>query len=249
MNSHDLTGEFGARLREFREMRRISQEALADAAGIHRTHVSLIERNKRVVRLDTLFRLASALEVDAADLVRGLTSPLPPSLLGELSEFDRLFPFLRQFQAMASRHGINDIFQDNGGKLLQALLVLKLHRLERREGNDAVDDEGREYELKTVNIRLTKSFSTHHHLNPVILKKYRTVEAWFFSIYEDIELREIYKMTPFQLEPYFQKWEGVWEKSTSDLNNPKIPVKFVQQEGILIYPARAVNDTRRDSGG
>src|SRR5439155_20405532 len=84
--------------------------------------------------------------------------------------------------------------------------------IERREGNDAVDDQGREYELKTVNIRLTKSFSTHHRLNPVILKKYRTVEAWFFSTYEDIELREIYKMTPVQLEPYFQKWEDVWKK-------------------------------------
>src|SRR5262249_12232062 len=139
--------------------------------------------------------------------------------------------------------------QDNGGKLLQALLVLKLHRLERREGNDAVDDQGREYALKTVNIRLTQSFSTHHHLNPVILTKYRTVEAWFFSIYEDIELREIYKMSPAQLEPYFQKWEGVWKERRRDLNNPKVPVKFVQQEGILVYPVRAHRDARRDSGG
>jgi transcriptional regulator with XRE-family HTH domain len=183
MNPRDLTGRFGERLREFRVMRGISQEALADAAGIHRTHISLIERNKRAVRLDTLFRLALALEVDAADLVRGLTSPLSSPALREPYEFDRLFPFIRQFQALASRHGIDDIFQDNGGKLLQALLVLKLHRLERREGNDAVDDQGREYELKTVNIRLTKSFSTHHHLNLEILKKYRMVAAWYFSIY------------------------------------------------------------------
>jgi hypothetical protein len=203
---------------------------------------------KRAVRLDTLFRLASALRVDPADLVRGLTSPLRSTPVEEHSEFDRLFPFVRQFQAMASRHGIDDIVQDNGGKLLQALLVLKLHRLERREGNDAVNDQGREYELKTVNIRLTQSFSTHHHLNPVILKKYRTVEAWFFSIYEDIELREIYEMTPAQLEPYFQKWEGDWKQRRRDLNNPKVPVKFVRQEGILVYPTRAQDDAQRDSG-
>jgi transcriptional regulator with XRE-family HTH domain len=243
MNPHDLTGKFGARLREFRELRGLSQEALADAAGIHRTHVSLIERNKRSVRLDTLFRLAHALEVDAADLVRGLTNPRPQPEMPVPSEFDRLFSSIRQFQLLASRHGIDDIFQDNGGKLLQALIVLKLHRLERREGNDAVDDEGREYELKTVNIRLTQSFSTHHHLNPEILSKYRAVAAWFFSIYEDIELREIYKMTPDQLEPYFQKWEAKWRRG-SDLNNPKIPVKFVQREGTQVYPSRRRDDPR-----
>ncbi len=230
-------------------MRGISQESLADAAGIHRTHVSLIERNKRAIRLDTLFRLALALEVDAADLIRELTSPLLPSRLREVSEFDRLFPFIRQFQALASHHGVDDIFQDNGGKLLQALLVLKLHRLERREGNDAIDDEGREYELKTVNIRLTKSFSTHHHLNLTILKKYRTVEAWYFSIYEDIELREIYRMTPVQLEPYFQKWESDWKKRERDLNNPKIPVGFVRQQGTLVYPTSSRKDPRPGSNG
>jgi transcriptional regulator with XRE-family HTH domain len=249
MNPHDLTGQFGSRLREIREMRGLSQEALADAAGIHRTHVSLIERNKRAVRLDTLFRLASALECDAADLVRGLTNPSPAAVSQELIEFNRLFPFVREVQTLASRHGIDDIFQDNGGKLLQTLIVLKLHRLGRREGNDAFDDEGREYELKMVNVRLTKSFSTHHHLNPRILQKYRTVEAWFFSIYEDIELREIYRMTPAQLEPYFQEWEGVWKKRGRDLNNPKIPVSFVRREGIAVYPVPGISGAGRAPDG
>src|SRR3546814_1518244 len=42
----------------------------------------------------------------------------------------------------------------------------------RREGNDAVDQEGREYELKSVNIWLTASFSTNHHVNvPIIDRK------------------------------------------------------------------------------
>lgn len=52
-----------------------------------------------------------------------------------------------------------------------------------REGNDAKDASGAEFELKTVNVLKTKSFSTHHHLNPVILAKYRQVD-WFFAIYE-----------------------------------------------------------------
>ena len=87
-------------------------------------------------------------------------------------ELDELFPAIRKFQELASRHGIGDIFQDNGGKLLQTLLILNIQCLGSREGNDARDSEGNEYELKTVNALLTGSFSTHHHLNPKILKKY-----------------------------------------------------------------------------
>jgi hypothetical protein len=44
-----------------------------------------------------------------------------------------------------------------------------LRILSGREGNDAVDANGREYELKSVNIELTSAFSTHHHMNPTII--------------------------------------------------------------------------------
>ena len=57
-------------------------------------------------------------------------------------ELDRLFPAIREYQELATRHGIADIFQDNGGKILQALLTLNLRILPGREGNDAIDDEG-----------------------------------------------------------------------------------------------------------
>lgn len=148
---------------------------------------------------------------------------------------DELFPYIRSYQELASKHGIGDIFQDNGGKLLQVLLVLGLKVLPGREGNDAVDDEGNEYELKSVNIRLTKSFSTHHHMNPTIIAKYRKVH-WFFAIYEGIELKAIYKLTPADLEPYFTAWEKKWHDSGGkDINNPKIPLKFVAQRGELYY--------------
>ena len=80
------------------------------------------------------------------------------------SELDRLFPFIREYQALASKHGIGDIFQDNGGKLLQLLLITGLKGTGGREGNDARDEHGREYELKSVNTLLTQSFSTHHHM-------------------------------------------------------------------------------------
>lgn len=148
---------------------------------------------------------------------------------------DELFPYIRHYQELASKHGIGDIFQDNGGKLLQVLLVLGLKVLPGREGNDAVDDEGNEYELKSVNVRLTKSFSTHHHMNPTIIAKYRKVD-WFFAVYEGIELQAIYRLSPADLETYFSLWEKKWHESGGkDINNPKIPLKFVVEHGELYY--------------
>lgn len=147
-----------------------------------------------------------------------------------------LFPGIREYQALARKHGIDDVFQDNGGKLLQLLLLTGLRILPGREGNDARDENGREYELKTVNVALTKSFSTHHHLNPTIIEKYRGVD-WIFGIYEGIELRNIYAMPPAGLEEYFTKWERKWHESGGkDINNPKIPLRHVVQNGTRVYP-------------
>jgi hypothetical protein len=153
------------------------------------------------------------------------------------AELDKLFPAIRRYQALAAKHGIGDIFQDNGGKLLQTLLILNLQCMGSREGNDARDADGNEYELKTVNILLTSSFSTHHHLNPVILDKYRAVCAWYFSIYRGIELVEIYRVEPAQLDTsFFQKWEKKWHESGErDINNPKIPVSYVRTSGKLVF--------------
>jgi hypothetical protein len=37
-----------------------------------------------------------------------------------------LMPAIRKLQKLASKHGIDDIFQDNGGKILQILLLTGL---------------------------------------------------------------------------------------------------------------------------
>src|SRR2546421_12049851 len=121
----------------------------------------------------------------------------------ELELLEQAMSKVEELQALAERHGIDDIFQDNGGKVLQSLIILGLKQLPGREGNDAVDSQGREYELKTVNTRKTTYVSTHHHLNLVILDKYRKVAAWYFSVYQGIKLRTIYRVEPLALEPLF----------------------------------------------
>ena len=148
-----------------------------------------------------------------------------------------LLPSIRKLQRLASEHGIDDIFQDNGGKVLQVLLYTGLTILPGREGNDARDETGREYELKSVNIHLPQSFSTHHHMNPHIIGKYRQVD-WIFAVYDGIELVEIYLLTPAHIEPYFKKWTKKWaDDGNKDINNPKIPLKFVRETGKCIYSA------------
>lgn len=159
-------------------------------------------------------------------------------------KLDTLFSAIRQYQDLALKHGINDIFQDNGGKLLQVVLTLGLTVIPGREGHDARDMAGKEYELKSVNTDLTKSFSTHHHLNPTILKKYREVD-WIFAVYCGIELQSVYVVPVAKLETFFAAWEEKWHaEGGKDINNPKMPLNFVVENGELIHgqplPKKAV---------
>ena len=47
----------------------MSQEALADLAGLHRTYVGSIERGERNVSLDNIHRLATSLHITVARLL------------------------------------------------------------------------------------------------------------------------------------------------------------------------------------
>ena len=209
---------------------KLSQEDLADLAGLHRTYVGSVERAERNISIDGMEKLAAALGCSIGDLVDEYSENLTDSEV-----LEKLFIHIRLYQQLAEKHGIGDIFQDNGGKLLQVLLISGLKILPGHEGNDAADESGREYELKSVNKNLTSSFSTHHHMNPVIIGKYRLVD-WLFAIYEGIELKAIYLLTPSDLEPYFSAWENKWHASGGkDINNPKIPVKFVVRHGKVIF--------------
>jgi Restriction endonuclease PvuII len=153
----------------------------------------------------------------------------------DLARLEALLPMIRQYQALASEHGIDDVFQDNGGKLLQVLLVTGLKVIAGREGNDAVDAQGQQYELKTVNVLKQRQFTTHHHLNPGIIAKYRQV-PWIFAVYQAIEIVAVYRVEPADLELFFSRWETKWHADGGkDINNPKIPLKHVESVGTLIY--------------
>ena len=67
----DVQKRFGKKLREVRQQKGISQEKLAELAGLHRTYVSSVERGERNISLVNIEKLASALNVSLAKLMPG----------------------------------------------------------------------------------------------------------------------------------------------------------------------------------
>ena len=60
--------QFGKKLREIRLSKGISQEDLAEKAGLHRTYVSSVERGERNISLVNIGRLAKALGIKTKEL-------------------------------------------------------------------------------------------------------------------------------------------------------------------------------------
>jgi transcriptional regulator with XRE-family HTH domain len=65
----DVRARFGQRLREVRQRKGVSQEKLAEMAGLHRTYVSSVERGERNISLVNIEGLAKALGVPMAELM------------------------------------------------------------------------------------------------------------------------------------------------------------------------------------
>jgi transcriptional regulator with XRE-family HTH domain len=71
---------FGERLREIRTERNLSQERLAELAGLDRNYIGQIERAERNVALVNIIRIAKALEIEP----QGLFTPFTRAKLATL---------------------------------------------------------------------------------------------------------------------------------------------------------------------
>ena len=57
-------------LRRLRQAKNLSQEELADRAGINRNYVGMLEREQHAATIDMLEKLAIVLEADPAEFFR-----------------------------------------------------------------------------------------------------------------------------------------------------------------------------------
>ncbi|MSU57646.1 MAG: XRE family transcriptional regulator [Pedosphaera sp.] len=62
----------GDRLRSYRQRAELTQEKLAERAGLSVVFISLLENGWRTISVDRLIRIAKALKVPVADLLRDI---------------------------------------------------------------------------------------------------------------------------------------------------------------------------------
>ena len=67
-----LHKQIGQRIRELREEKGISQEALASICNLHRTYIGLIERGQRNLSISTVEVIAGGLDVQPSELFTGI---------------------------------------------------------------------------------------------------------------------------------------------------------------------------------
>jgi transcriptional regulator with XRE-family HTH domain len=67
-----VADRFGRNLVRLRRQADMSQEDTAIRAGLHRTEISNLERGVRLARVDTVAKLAAAIEVDPGELFEGI---------------------------------------------------------------------------------------------------------------------------------------------------------------------------------
>lgn len=64
--------KFGERIKEERLKQKLSQEQLASKAGVHRTYIGMIERAEKNITLETIEKIAKALNLSIFDIFKGV---------------------------------------------------------------------------------------------------------------------------------------------------------------------------------
>ncbi|MDR1896654.1 MAG: helix-turn-helix domain-containing protein [Prevotellaceae bacterium] len=69
MGSKDILKIFGENVQKYRKEQNVSQEKLAELAGVHRTYIGMIERAEKNITLRNMEKIAKALNVEINDLL------------------------------------------------------------------------------------------------------------------------------------------------------------------------------------
>jgi len=66
----DILIRFGNKVREQRYILGLSQEELAERAGVHRTYIGMIERAEKNITLTNIEKIAKALRVSIDQIIK-----------------------------------------------------------------------------------------------------------------------------------------------------------------------------------
>lgn len=69
MSKEPILLKFGKNVQEKRKSLKLSQEQLAELAGVHRTYIGMIERAEKNITLCNIEKIAKALNVDVCSLL------------------------------------------------------------------------------------------------------------------------------------------------------------------------------------
>ncbi len=82
----------GLRIKQAREAKNLTQENLAALVDLSPTHISVIERGMKTVRLDKFIAIANALDVSADSLLVDVVTHSVDGLANDLPEAIRTLP-------------------------------------------------------------------------------------------------------------------------------------------------------------
>ena len=68
----DIRKKFGKRIKELRQSKNLSQEALAHLAELDRTYIPSIEKGERNVSIEVIQKLSFSFEIKISELLKGL---------------------------------------------------------------------------------------------------------------------------------------------------------------------------------
>lgn len=102
MAFEECAARFAANLRRCRRRADLSQEELGSLASLHRTAIGLLGKGARMPRIDTLVKLAAALEIAPSELIDGIAWTPGITQAGEFSIKARETPKVSEQQIQIS---------------------------------------------------------------------------------------------------------------------------------------------------
>lgn len=74
-----ITKELGRRIRAERTAKKMTQEELAERAGLHPTYIGQVERGEKSLTVASLEKIVEGLEISFSDLFENIRPPTKPA--------------------------------------------------------------------------------------------------------------------------------------------------------------------------